>query len=165
VDVELSRDNGGSWTTLATDVPNTGSLAWTVSGPPTTTARLRVTARDAEGNQGTDASNAPWTIQSAVAVEEGPAITEFALLGSVPNPARDQAVIEYAVPRTSEVTVILHDLQGRVVAVLASGPHEPGVHHVTWSGEVDGGRARAGVYFLQLRSPGVTKTRRIVVAH
>jgi hypothetical protein len=73
-------------------------------------------------------------------------------------------VIGYAVPRASEVSVLLYDLQGRQVALLARGPHGPGVYQVTWSGQVDGGRAHAGVYFLQLKGPGVMKTRRIVVA-
>jgi hypothetical protein len=47
VDVELSRDGGATWTAIATNVTNTtstrGLVAWTATGPPTTTGRLRVT--------------------------------------------------------------------------------------------------------------------------
>ncbi len=42
--VELSRDGGGTYTTLAASVPDTGSFAWTVTGPATANARLRLTA-------------------------------------------------------------------------------------------------------------------------
>jgi hypothetical protein len=46
VDIEESTDGGSTWTTLATGVGNsastTGSFDWVVSGPPTTTARIRV---------------------------------------------------------------------------------------------------------------------------
>ena len=254
VDIELSRDQGATWSAIATGIANTGSLAWTVTGPATDHALLRVTASDAAANRGVDVSNAAWAIVnpqvsveavlfraepveegirlawefadpsrfSSIGVERGPTangpwselaldvsyegsatvaldrtaevgrtyfyrlavtyrdggsdaygplsatagrpITEFALAGITPNPTRDRTVVGYAVPFDAEVSVLLYDLQGREVAVLARGPHRPGVYQATWSGEVDGGRARAGVYFLQLSSPGVSKTRRIVVA-
>ena len=165
VDVEISRDDGVTWSALATGIANTGSMAWTVTGPATTTARLRVTARDAAGNEGSDVSDGVWEIaESQVAVGDQD-VTEFALAGITPNPVREQAVVEYAVPRPCEVSVRLYDLQGREVAALARGPHEPGVYRVTWGGDVDGRRAGTGIYFLQLRGPGVTLTQRIVVAH
>jgi len=42
--VELTRNSGTSWETLATDAPNTGSFPWTVTGPTTPLARVRVTS-------------------------------------------------------------------------------------------------------------------------
>jgi hypothetical protein len=42
VRIELSRDAGASWTTLFADVDNDGAHAWTVTGPATSRARLRV---------------------------------------------------------------------------------------------------------------------------
>jgi hypothetical protein len=42
VTIELSRDGGSTWTALAPSAPNTGSFNWTVSGPNTGSARLRV---------------------------------------------------------------------------------------------------------------------------
>ena len=44
VKVELSRNGGVSWTTLATSAPNSGSFAWMVSGTPTHSAVVRVTS-------------------------------------------------------------------------------------------------------------------------
>ena len=254
VDVELSRNGGGSWSTLATGIPNTGTMGWTVTGPVTNNALLRVTARDAAGNAGADLSNAVWEIAdppvaavvslfraepvaegvrlawefadpslfATIAIERAPSaegpwgglalepsfegsstvvfdrtveagrtyyyrlavtthdgvrgvfgplaatagqpITEFALSGITPNPTRGRAVIEYAVPRASEVRVAMYDLQGREVAVLARGVHAPGIYQATWSGGIDGGDAHAGVYFVRLSGPGIARTRRIVVA-
>ncbi len=47
VNIEVSRDGGASWAAIATNVPNStatgGTFAWTVTGPLTTTARVRVT--------------------------------------------------------------------------------------------------------------------------
>lgn len=44
VSIELSRDGGASWTLLAGAAANTGSFGWTVTGPPTTAARFRVSS-------------------------------------------------------------------------------------------------------------------------
>ena len=165
VDVELSRDGGGSWSTLAAGIANSGSLAWTVDGPATTTALLRVTARDAASNQGVDVSDAAWTIVdplTGVAGDEP--VIEFELTARSSNPTRGETVIEYAVPRAADVSLALFDLQGREVAVLANGPHGPGRYRVTWNGEGERGPAHAGVYFLRLRSAGISVTRRIALA-
>jgi Bacterial Ig domain/Divergent InlB B-repeat domain len=47
VNIEVSRDGGNTWTTIASGVTNSadgsGVFSWTVSGPATTTARIRVT--------------------------------------------------------------------------------------------------------------------------
>jgi hypothetical protein len=255
VDLEISRTGvGGPYTTVASNIANSGSFNWLVTGPGTNNAILRVTAKDAASNAGVDVSDLEWAIVdppvattvamfraepttegvrlvwqftdpsqfSRVAVERatttlgpwseldaevssegeatvaidrtaesgrtyfyrlsatyvtgggatfgplsatgGESITEFALKGIAPNPTDGPALIEYAVPRASDVSVVLFDLQGREVATLASGPHPVGRFQVTWSGEVDGGPARAGIYFLHLKAPGVSQTRRIVVS-
>ncbi len=49
VNVELSRDGGNTIEFLAMYVPNTGSLAWVVTGPSTGTARVRVTVAGSPG--------------------------------------------------------------------------------------------------------------------
>ena len=50
VRVELSRNGGGAWETLASSVENTmrdsGSFRWVVTGPTTPNARIRVSALD-----------------------------------------------------------------------------------------------------------------------
>ena len=65
VDIELSRDGGTSWELLASNVPNTGNTsrtyAWTVSGPATTAARIRV--RWTFDGTVQDLSNANFRIQ------------------------------------------------------------------------------------------------------
>jgi hypothetical protein len=47
VKLELSRDGGTTWSVIAASVPNnaasTGTFPWTVTGPPTWRARVRVT--------------------------------------------------------------------------------------------------------------------------
>jgi hypothetical protein len=42
--IELSRDGGTTWETIADSTPNSGSMKWKVQGPATLTARIRVTS-------------------------------------------------------------------------------------------------------------------------
>lgn len=40
--IQLSRDNGSTWSTIIADTTNSGTYAWTVTGPATTTAIIQV---------------------------------------------------------------------------------------------------------------------------
>jgi hypothetical protein len=42
VRIDLSRDGGSTWTTIISSTPNDGSEQWTVTGPPTNRARIRI---------------------------------------------------------------------------------------------------------------------------
>ncbi|MHA1287493.1 MAG: BspA family leucine-rich repeat surface protein [Candidatus Thorarchaeota archaeon] len=61
--LHYSDDGGSSWTLIVSDEPNSGSYSWTVPNNPTTTARVKVTAYDAEGNTAYDISNANFIIE------------------------------------------------------------------------------------------------------
>jgi len=63
VNVDVSRDGGATWTPIATGVKNAtataGSYNWTVTGPATTAARVRVSWVDGTAN---DTSNVNFSI-------------------------------------------------------------------------------------------------------
>ena len=67
VDLLLSRaGEDGPWETIATDVANTGSYPWTVTGPDVEDeAMLRVVASDAAANNGIDESDEVFSIIDA----------------------------------------------------------------------------------------------------
>src|SRR6185369_15906245 len=69
VDLWLSMDDGATWASLASGVPNTGTYQWTVPSPgtntgvtPVFTARIRVEAEDGGGNPSLDESDAGFSI-------------------------------------------------------------------------------------------------------
>jgi agmatine/peptidylarginine deiminase len=63
VDILLSTDGGQTYpTTIAAATADTGSFAWTVPGITTNRARIKVVARDGDGNTGGDASDADFKI-------------------------------------------------------------------------------------------------------
>jgi hypothetical protein len=161
VDLALSRaGSGGPWESIATGLANSGTYGWTVTGPITTNAVLRATARDAALNAGQDASDAVFTIADPTAVGDHP-VTDFALLALGGNPVRSGLRFAVELPRESSVHLGVHDVQGRELLVLADGMFPSGRH------TVDGtGLARSmlgpGLYFVRLTVPGRTIVRRFV---
>lgn len=160
----LSRTgSGGPFTdTLATGVPNTGAYNWTVRGPVTSTAFLKVVASDAARNSGTDASDAAFAIVSTAGVDPNH-ITAFALAPIAPNPVRGTANMFYALPRDASIRLSIVDVQGREVKVLAQGVQGAGLHQAQWDGGTDRGTANAGIYFVRYQTPGATMVRRLVL--
>jgi len=160
----LSRAGaGGPFDTLATGVTAPPPFAWTVVGPSTSDAILKVVATDAAGNAGSDVSDAPFAISASSGVGGNRPLV-FALMPVTPNPGHGNGVVRYAVARTADIRLSILDLQGREVSVLASGSHEPGLYQARWAGDTpSGGQATAGVYFVRYQTPGKTFVQRLVL--
>jgi hypothetical protein len=90
-------------------------------------------------------------------------VNDVQLLGTAPNPARQQAIVRYALPEQRAgkgATMRLYDVLGR--EVRTTDVHvEPGRHKRT----LDVGNLPSGVYFLRLRAGGETRTQKLTVMH
>ena len=53
VNIDLSRDDGRTWTPIASNTANDGTEDWTVTGPATNNAKIRVTSVDTPSVSGT----------------------------------------------------------------------------------------------------------------
>ncbi len=62
VDVFYRDSDTAPWTQVAQNLSNSGTFTWFVPNTPTSAARVRVLARDAAANQGTDESNSLFVI-------------------------------------------------------------------------------------------------------
>jgi hypothetical protein len=98
----------------------------------------------------------------------------FALAQNYPNPfssaaksrsARNpETVIEYQLPRASEVEISIFNLQGQKVATLVEGRREAGSHQTIWNGRDESGRGAAtGVYLYRLQAGDVLVTKKMLV--
>ena len=164
VKLELSRDGGATFSeTIAASAPNTGTYSWTVSGPVSTNALLRVTADDAACHSVSDTSDAVFAIQDPTTGVPGGASSEFALGAVVPNPSRGAVQFEYALPRDAHVRVSILDVQGREVAVLASGVQPAGRHMASWSAVRTGSTVARGLYFVRYEAGGKVFSRRFAI--
>jgi len=163
VDLLLSTDGGTSFTPIATGLPNSFSYAWDVIDTSTDACILRVEARDPSGNQGSDTSDAPFTI---TALTEAPAVSlpaRFALHAPVPNPFNPATTLRFDLPRPARVTLEIVAVDGGRVRTLVAGETMPaGTLQRLWDGRDERGQAVAsGVFFVRLRADAFTATRKI----
>ena len=83
----------------------------------------------------------------------------FDLGQNYPNPFNPSTTIDYTVDHTGEATLLLFNVLGQRVAVLAGGVHEAGSHSV----ELDGSTLPSGLYLYRLVSNGRALTRTAVL--
>ena len=94
-----------------------------------------------------------------------PSLTQIELSPIAPNPAHGPMKFEFALPRTAPVRIEVLDVMGRQIALLADQSYAPGRHHGVWNGLSKQGRAPAGLYFVRMRSEGVSLSRRVVFTY
>ncbi len=85
-----------------------------------------------------------------------------------PNPFNPMTTISFSVAGTDgaprPVSLVVHDLRGRFVRILADEALEPGEHRAVWDGRGRRGEAlSSGVYLYTLRSGWKTITRKMVL--
>ena len=83
----------------------------------------------------------------------------FAFGPASPNPAREAASFELALPQAADVSLAVYDVAGREIGAETSARLAAGVHRLTWRAPAGG----AGVYFVRLSTDGVVRARRTVV--
>jgi FlgD Ig-like domain len=152
VDLAFSPDSGATWTAIASGLDNTGVYAWTIPAIPRTIAtRVRVIARDVNGNASQDSSNTPFTLAVApLAVAPlRPGVT--GLMAPVPDPFQGSATIGFTLGRPERVDLAVYGVDGRRIRTLERGTRDPGVFRVVWDGRDAGGAlVPPGVYFVRL---------------
>lgn len=83
----------------------------------------------------------------------------FALHQNHPNPFNPATRITYALPSPGVVSLVVYDILGRPVAVLADGSEEAGVHEAVF--EARG--LPSGVYLYRLKVGDFAQTRRLLL--
>lgn len=155
VSVQRAPDLNGPWETRAMELRDesgtTVAIDRDVTGGITYFYRLAAT----RGGQ--------LTTFGPISATVGEAIAEFAIGRLAPNPSSGPTRFEYALPRDANVRLTVMDAMGREVATLAEGRTTAGRHQATWSGEIEGRRAPAGLYFIRYQTPEKNMTRRVVI--
>lgn len=101
-----------------------------------------------------------FATQSALACVGGAAKAPVAqLLPNHPNPFNPNTTIRFVLPSQTRVTILVHDVSGRVVSTLVDDVRPAGNHQITWNAE---GMA-SGVYFAHLRTRNTDVARKMVL--
>jgi Secretion system C-terminal sorting domain len=83
----------------------------------------------------------------------------YALYQNYPNPFNPSTVIEYDLPKVSNVTVRVYDVLGREVATLVNGKQSAGSYKLTFNMD----RYASGVYFVRLNAGSYTHTQKMML--
>jgi hypothetical protein len=159
VNVQVSRDGGSHWQTVASGVTDT-SFTWTVTEPATADARVRVYDATVQGRA--DASDSSFTVLpgSALGVPATGAIAALALRGVRPNPAREEVRVWFTLADAGPATLELLDLAGRRVRSQNLAALGPGTHGVDLAGL---GALRPGLYLVRLSQGGRAASGKVVL--
>ncbi|MBD3232978.1 MAG: T9SS type A sorting domain-containing protein, partial [candidate division Zixibacteria bacterium] len=85
--------------------------------------------------------------------------TEYALIGSYPNPFNASTTITFELPAAGNVNLEVYNLMGQKVATLLEEYRVAGSHKVKW----DGSDYSSGIYFYRLESNGEVRTKRMTL--
>ena len=95
---------------------------------------------------------------------EAPRAANLANLDVYPNPFNPRASIAFDLASGVRVRATIHDVRGRLVAVLDEGAREPGHHELVWDGRDSCGRSMpAGTYLLRVLAGTTSESRRMVL--
>ena len=85
--------------------------------------------------------------------------TEYALSNAYPNPFNPTTTIEYSLPQSGDVSLIIYNLTGQEVTRLVSEVQQAGYHKVTW----DASNFSSGIYFYRLQAGDFVQTRKMML--
>ena len=85
--------------------------------------------------------------------------TEVSLSKAYPNPFNPSTTISYDVPSDMDISLVVYDVRGRMVAELANGMREQGRYDVIWNAE----NQSSGVYFMKLVAGNTMKTQKMML--
>ncbi len=81
-----------------------------------------------------------------------------------PNPTTDATSIAFELPGETRVTIEVHDVRGRRVAVLVDEPRPLGRYEVTWDGrDESGAEVPSGVYFIRMNADGESRRQKVMI--
>jgi hypothetical protein len=86
------------------------------------------------------------------------------VLTAAPNPFRDRLAMEYQIPASGHVKLVVHNLLGARVRTLEDRVQQAGSHVASWDATTDDGKEVAsGIYFCRLAVGQILSTARVIV--
>jgi hypothetical protein len=107
------------------------------------------------------------TLAEPTGVVSGETTPENSFLGvPTPNPFNPVTRFRFEVPASTPVSLVVYDVSGRRIAVLADEQFEAGWFTRTWDGRDDSGReVTSGIYFVRLEAGDLRTTKKMMLLH
>jgi len=84
---------------------------------------------------------------------------EFRLDQNYPNPFNPSTTIQFAVPKTSNVTLRIYDILGREVATLIDEKYQPGQYKIIF----EAGQLASGLYMYRIQAGDFRETKKLML--
>ncbi|MBL7067494.1 MAG: T9SS type A sorting domain-containing protein [Candidatus Marinimicrobia bacterium] len=89
---------------------------------------------------------------------------DFSLSQNYPNPFNSITTINYAIPRTVPVKIIVYNILGQEIAVLMNGLQTPGFYTCQWSGRnQQHDQVESGIYLYLIRAGHFSRTAKMIL--
>jgi len=89
---------------------------------------------------------------------------DYTLFQNYPNPFNPNTKIQFQVPKTSNVNLIIYDMLGQEIKILLIGEVERGVHTVEWDGlNKSGINMSSGSYVYRLIAGEFVQTKKMIL--
>ncbi|NOS85072.1 MAG: T9SS type A sorting domain-containing protein [Ignavibacteria bacterium] len=88
----------------------------------------------------------------------------FELTQNYPNPFNPTTRFKFSLPKESDVQIVVFDIMGRVVKVLAKEKYSAGKYEVDWNGTNSmNSQVASGVYFYKIVAGGYTDVKKMIM--
>ncbi|MCH8305944.1 MAG: DUF1573 domain-containing protein [Candidatus Marinimicrobia bacterium] len=84
---------------------------------------------------------------------------DYSLSYNYPNPFNPVTTIEFSLPRSGKISLVIYNLRGEEVARLINGTKPAGNHRISWNAT----NVSSGIYFYRLQSGDFVQTRKMVL--
>jgi len=98
-------------------------------------------------------------IYVSVDEKDGQIPTEFALSQNYPNPFNPTTTIEFALPKNSNVKLVVYDILGRAVAQLVNSELNSGYHKVNFNAS----NLASGIYFYRIEAGDFVNVKKLML--
>ena len=84
----------------------------------------------------------------------------YKLYASYPNPFNPTTTIRYDLAKPGEISLVVYNILGRIVATLASDHKEAGSYQITWEA---GSELASGVYLIKLQAGDYMQINKVIL--
>jgi hypothetical protein len=109
-----------------------------------------VTTTDSSENESMTVSAVEGRRYSSGIADDDNFPKEFYLTQNYPNPFNPSTVVEYGIPYSSDLKIVIYDLLGREIMSVYDGVREPGTYRIQL--KLD---AASGVYFIRMQATAI----------
>ncbi|MFQ5639867.1 MAG: M6 family metalloprotease domain-containing protein, partial [bacterium] len=89
---------------------------------------------------------------------------EFRLFQNYPNPFNPTTTIEYQLPKSARVTLLIYNIRGQQVRTLVDEEKPAGIFKANWNGEdAFGRRVASGIYVYQIRAGDFVSSKKLIL--